>query len=95
MCWWNDFSSFVPSFGPNASVSDETGARWQVAAVRNERQDLRSLDVARRLVGLRPEQAEQELSDHLDLAGAPQITLQPAWWPWMPFLADRIEVMSP
>ncbi|GAP17741.1 baseplate J/gp47 family protein [Levilinea saccharolytica] len=74
---------------------DETGARWQAAAVRNERQDLRSLDVSRRLVGLRPEQAADELSAHLDLAGAPEITLRPAWWPWMPFLAGRIEVVSP
>jgi len=63
--------------------------------VRNEHQDLRSLDVARRLVGLRPAQAEQELSAHLDLADAPQIRLRPAWWPWMPFLAGRIEVVSP
>ena len=40
------------------------------------------------------EQAEQILHDHLDLEMVPQISLQPGWWPRIPALPFRIQVIQ-
>ncbi len=42
--------------------------------------------------GLSPQAAAQRLQSNLPLAAAPQIDLNPSWWPWMPLIPFRIDV---
>jgi hypothetical protein len=68
---------------------------WQVKLQR----DLRSVpshEAAINLsLGKKPEQAQQLLLDNLDISGIPRIYTSPAWWPIIPFVPIRIDVITP
>jgi hypothetical protein len=42
--------------------------------------------------GLTPAAAAQVLQSRMALAAPPEISVVPAWWPWMPLLPFRINV---
>lgn len=58
----------------------------------NRRIDLASANQMVR--GLSPARADQVLQDAFPLATAPEIHLKPAWWPWMPLIPFRIEMIG-
>ena len=57
-------------------------------------QTVRREEISDLISGKPLEQAEQILLDHLDLELMPQITLQPGWWPRIPALPFRIQVIQ-
>jgi hypothetical protein len=44
--------------------------------------------------GFSPGRASQLLQEALPLATAPEIRLTPSWWPWMPLIPFRIEMIA-
>lgn len=92
---------FVPANGDAslsaplaAPVTDEHGiARWQMPL---ERRLLKQVDVSRVLqaiLGRAPETARRKLIEAFDWESAPQITVSPSWWPWLPIAPFQINVV--
>jgi hypothetical protein len=76
-------------------VSNSSGtARWRV---RVERQLIRQIDqrqITHMIQGIPSQRAQLLLQQNLPLDGAPQITLAPTWWPWVPIVPFRISVIT-
>jgi hypothetical protein len=77
-----------------APVTDENGiTHWQMPL---ERRLLKQVNVSRVLqmiLGRTPEAARQNLIEASDWESAPQITVNPSWWPWLPIAPFQIEVV--
>jgi hypothetical protein len=48
--------------------------------------------IAVQLQGLKMEEAASLISEQLIPGSQPVITLSPGWWPWLPFIPQRIEI---
>jgi hypothetical protein len=70
---------------------DET-ARWQVTTRRNLQAHLSKEKAVSLALGLLPQQAIQRLADSMPLAVPPNISIDPGWWPRLPFIPLRIQV---
>jgi hypothetical protein len=46
------------------------------------------------VLGMPPQQAVQQLAQSMPLANAPRITVDPGWWPRMPFIPLRISIST-
>jgi hypothetical protein len=67
--------------------------RWQMQA---ERRLLRVVDtgeVLRLVLGRSPGQAHAMVAHSSEFESAPQVELTPAWWPWMPLIPFRVQVV--
>ncbi|MCE5258919.1 MAG: baseplate J/gp47 family protein [Chloroflexi bacterium] len=42
--------------------------------------------------GLTPEEAGGKLNQEYDLASSPEVVIEPDWWPYLPWMAQRIQV---
>jgi hypothetical protein len=72
---------------------DQT-AHWQITAHRNLQAQLSKEKAVNLSLGLPPQQAIQRLSDSLSLAIPPDIRINPGWWPRLPFIPLRIQVVD-
>jgi hypothetical protein len=76
------------------SVTDSEGlTRWQMKADRRLFQSLDTGQVLRLVLGRSPKQAQSVVARTQDFASAPDIQLTPSWWPWLPLLPFRIQVV--
>jgi hypothetical protein len=83
------------TFGP-ASIArtDEDGiARWQIQAARRMMRRTDAAEVLEAVRGRSIQAARQELEGASSWDRPPELTLQPAWWPWMPLLPFRTSVV--
>lgn len=46
------------------------------------------------ILGARPQAAAAMLTQALNLESPPQISIEPAWWPWLPLVEMRIDVQD-
>jgi hypothetical protein len=69
-------------------------ARWRLKAARSLRPQLADSQAVLLARGLPPALAEQRLSAGLPLASPPRISMSPSWWPRLPFIPFRIEVIN-
>ncbi|NMB90266.1 MAG: hypothetical protein GYA17_18045, partial [Chloroflexi bacterium] len=69
-------------------------AHWNIRAARMIQTDWKAEQIIRAVLGQAPLAAAQALQSQLSLDGAPEIVVWPAWWPRLPFLPFRIEVMA-
>jgi hypothetical protein len=69
-------------------------AHWQITARRSLQARLSKEKAVSLVLGLPPEQAIQRLAGSLPLANPPQITIDPGWWPRLPFIPLRITVSA-
>jgi len=67
-------------------------AHWQMRATRNVRSSIDPGQVISLVMGKATGRAGNLLRDTYGLAQVPPIHIQPAWWPWLPFLPIRISV---
>lgn len=67
--------------------------RWEALIAWKESQWIDAQDVIRWIAGSPPEDASQALQEGLDLAAPPLIDLWPQWWPRIPVLPFRIQVI--
>ncbi len=83
-------SLFVSSLAEPLISGDS--ARWEIHAVRRILPSWSSDAIAALVMGRKPHDASLLLQDRYGLKTAPQVALQPAWWPYLPFLSFRIQV---
>ena len=80
---------------PNDPEPDlDNRARWEMNARRELTATLPgniAIDLA---LGQPPTAARSRLNETLPLSSPPEISLNPNWWPWMPFLPFQIEVQT-
>jgi len=65
---------------------------WQMRAERSMRSLLNPWQVISTSQGKSKNVANKLLMESLGLADEPDIIIRPGWWPWLPFLPNRIEV---
>jgi hypothetical protein len=83
-------SLFVSSLGE--PVLSGGSARWDIHAVRRILPAWSSESIAALVLGRKPQDAGALLRDRYGLKTSAQVALQPAWWPYLPFLSFRIQV---
>jgi hypothetical protein len=74
-------------------VANDGKINWQVSVDRTVAARVNPLEVISEVLGRTPETAMKNLSG-LKMALPPQISISPAWWPWMPSLPMRVSVES-
>jgi hypothetical protein len=74
---------------------DEEGTlRWTIRTEREIVQRLNPALVTQMIQGLSSVDAKSRLEQNLPLLSKPRISLSPSWWPWVPIVPFRIEVMT-
>ena len=81
-----------PLTAPLTLVDGEAG--WEMRALRTIVPELREVQAINLAMGLSPEEAVDGLIESLDLNTVPLIQLRPSWWPRLPFLPFRIQVVQ-
>lgn len=76
------------------SLHQDGSAKWTMRAERKIVQQINAAYVTQLIQGFGAWNVEAKLAENLPLAGAPQIQLSPAWWPWMPIVPFRISVVT-
>ncbi|MEX0788116.1 MAG: baseplate J/gp47 family protein [Anaerolineales bacterium] len=69
------------------------GPQIHVLAVQQTYPELDRLALGRRLAGVRVEEASQMILAEADLSSSPAFHLRPGWFPSLPWLAVRIEIL--
>jgi baseplate J-like protein len=67
-------------------------SEWQVLAARMVHENWQREDVIRSLLGARPDEVAAVLENEYELDAAPEVQIQPNWWPWLPYLPLRIQL---
>jgi hypothetical protein len=67
---------------------------WRLHAVRRLQAQISDSQAIQLTLGLAPELAASRLQASLPLESPPKITIQPDWWPRLPVLPFRIDVVS-
>lgn len=67
---------------------------WRMSAERRLLRQINPAQAIRLARGLRPDAAGARLRASLALSASPQISLSPAWWPWLPLIPFRITVTT-
>ncbi len=67
-------------------------SEWQVLAARMVHENWQREDVIRSLLGARPDEVAAILENDYELDAAPEVQIQPNWWPWLPYLPLRIQL---
>jgi hypothetical protein len=73
-------------------VNNEGEMNFNINAQRRLLAELPTKEVVALILGKTSAQAKQSLLEALPLAEAPQIEIEPGWWPRLPFAAYRIQV---
>ena len=81
-------SSTTPELLEDGSV------RWTMRAEREITQQVNVQQVAQLIQGLSVSDAQSKLDKALPLINEPKVSLTPSWWPWVPVVPFRIEVVT-
>jgi hypothetical protein len=77
------------------TIGEDGKAHWTIRAERQLQANIPPQRVTQLVTGKTPIQASQRLSSAFPFAEQARIILSPKWWPRLPFLPMRIEVMQP
>jgi hypothetical protein len=78
----------------NPTIGEDGNAHWTISAVRKLQADIPAGRVVNIIIGATVPQAKERLFASLPLTEQPQIVLTPAWWPRLPLLTMRMEVVQ-
>lgn len=79
----------------SAPIFDNGVSRsWRIRLSRELHSEPSAEQVTSLVLGRRPDQASQLLVENLAISGAPRFETSPSWWPVIPFVPIRIEVIS-
>jgi hypothetical protein len=83
------------TFGPasTARTGEDGITRWQIQAARRMMRMADQAEILAVVRGRSIQAARQELERSSSWDQPPELTLQPAWWPWMPLLPFRTSVV--
>lgn len=98
-------ASLPPGFSPASDTMtfesatepellDEGSLRWTIQTEREIVQQLNPILVTQIIQGLGAVDAQSRLEKNLPLLNKPKILLSPSWWPWVPIVPFRIEVVT-
>ncbi|MDX9865196.1 MAG: baseplate J/gp47 family protein [Anaerolineaceae bacterium] len=73
--------------------SGEEIGEWRVAAARTVRENWQRDAVIRALLGAKLDEVAEILAAEHQLAGPPAVQMRPGWWPRLPYLPLRIELV--
>ena len=73
---------------------DDGSLRWDMRVEREICQQVNTAYVTQLIQGLGSSAAQSRLEKYLPLASEPKISLVPPWWPWVPIVPFRIEVVT-
>lgn len=73
---------------------DDGSLRWTIRAGRTIYQQIAVAQVTRLVMGLGASEAQSLLDRNLPSQSDPKIALTPSWWPWVPIVPFRIEVVT-
>jgi hypothetical protein len=88
----SDRLTVEPATAPQ--LQDDGSARWTIRAEREIVQQVDAAQVTRLVMGLGASEAQSLLDRNLPLQSRPKIALTPSWWPWVPIVPFRIEVVT-
>jgi hypothetical protein len=75
-------------------ASADGSSRWTVRAERRIVQQINHSQVTQLIQGIRSQRVRPLLEKNLPLEKAPQLSLSPSWWPWVPIVPFRISVIT-
>jgi hypothetical protein len=78
----------------NPILLDDGTLRWSMRAEREIVQQVNTGYVTQLIQGLGSSAAQLKLEDNLPSVSEPRVLLIPAWWPWVPIVPFRIEVVT-
>lgn len=67
---------------------------WSMRAEREIVQQVNNSRIKQLILGLGSSAAQSKLEDNLPLTSESKVSLIPAWWPWVPIVPFRIEVVT-
>ncbi|HSG45045.1 MAG TPA: baseplate J/gp47 family protein [Anaerolineales bacterium] len=73
---------------------DEDTLHWTMRAEQEIVQHMNTVYITQLIQGLGSADAQSRLEKNLPLLSKPQILLSPPWWPWVPIVPFRIEVVT-
>ena len=73
---------------------EDGSIHWSIRAERDIVQQVNNSLVTQLILGLGSSDAQSKLDDALPLTSEPRISLSPSWWPWVPIVPFRIEVVT-
>jgi hypothetical protein len=73
---------------------EDGSIRWTIRAERKIYQQVSAAQVTQLIQGLGSSAAQSKLEDALPFSSEPEISLTPSWWPWVPIVPFRIEVVT-
>ena len=75
--------------------STENGSQqWKMRAEREIVEQVNAAQIARLIQGLGASDAQSRLEKALPSLNRPKVSLTPSWWPWVPIVPFRIEVVT-
>jgi len=78
----------------NPILLNDRTLRWSMRAERKIVQQINTGYVTQLIQGLGSSAAQSKLDDNLPLVSEPKVSLVPSWWPWVPIVPFRIEVVT-
>jgi hypothetical protein len=78
----------------NPFQSEDGSLRWTIRAERMIAQTFDTAQVTQLVLGYGVKKAQANLDENLPSATAPELQLSPAWWPLVPLLPFRVEVVT-
>ena len=76
------------------TLLEDGSVRWTIRAEREIIQQVNASLVTQLILGLGSSDAQSKLDDAFPLTSKPKISLTPSWWPWVPIVPFRIEVVT-
>lgn len=73
---------------------DDGSLHWTVRAEREMIEQINASQVRQMILGSDSSTAQKKLMNDLPLASKPKVLLSPSWWPWVPIVPFRVEVVT-
>jgi len=73
---------------------DDGSLRWTMRADREIVQRVNNARVIQLIMGLGSSEAQNRLEKNMPALNTPKVSLTPSWWPWVPIVPFRIEVVA-
>ena len=86
--------TFESETDPTSLKDDDGSMRWTIRAEQELVQQVNSAYVTQLIQGLGSSAAQDRLDKYLPLVSEPKVLLSPSWWPWVPIVPFRIEVIT-
>src|SRR5690606_24627506 len=75
-------------------LAEDGTVHWTIRAERTIYQQVNVAQVTHLIQGLGASEAQSRLDKTLPSSSDPRVSLSPSWWPWVPIVPFRIEVVT-